>query len=369
MKPKTASRGATAARPALDPPDRPDLGAARVVLPHLPVDPRNWKAILQALINENNWRHGAKVKGVSHKTAHERALFLFGFFNTLRERGRYIDPRTLGNRHIQLVVDVWVKRKLVAATLQTYFSFLRAFSRWIGKPALIMPINCYISDPELYRRSGVALADKSWTSKGILSTEIIAAIAEEDPNVGAQLHSEAAFALRVKEALMLRPRGCILTAEQVPGGFRSADHFERAQYYLHIGPGSKGGRDRYLPIDTPERWAAVKRVLLLTRSESAHLGRPSDTLQQTKDRFYYVMKKYGVTRKNLGVTAHGLRHQWANDAFERLAQETAPLRGGPAIDPELDAMVRRAIASELGHARPRISAAYLGTPHKAPSSR
>jgi hypothetical protein len=45
--------------------------------------PKGWKDQLQGLINENNWRHATKPKGVSGKTKKERETFLHATFRTL----------------------------------------------------------------------------------------------------------------------------------------------------------------------------------------------------------------------------------------------------------------------------------------------
>ena len=42
---------------------------------------------------------------------------------------------------------------MTAATIQTYFSFLKTFTGWIGKPNLMKPIGCCFDDPKLYHRS------------------------------------------------------------------------------------------------------------------------------------------------------------------------------------------------------------------------
>ena len=37
---------------------------------------------------------------------------------------------------------------------------------------------------------------------------------------------------------------------------------------------------------------------------------------QNRTRFYTVLARFGVTKRQLGITAHGLRHQYANDRYE-----------------------------------------------------
>ena len=67
-----------------------------------------------------------------------------------------------------------------------------------------------------------------------------------------------------------------------------------------------------------------------------------------------------MTHKVLGVTPHGLRHEYAGDRYEALAGVAAPVRGGTATDPATDTRARLAVAEELGHSRAQIASAYLG---------
>ena len=72
------------------------------------------------------------------------------------------------------------------------------------------------------------------------------------------------------------------------------------------------------------------------------------------------MPRFGVTKRQLGITAYGLRHQYANDRYEDFAGAPAPVRGGDRLDREVDRSARLQVAGELGHARENISTAYLG---------
>ena len=80
-------------------------------------------------------------------------------------------------------------------------------------------------------------------------------------------------------------------------------------------------------------------------------------------RFDNVMQKAGVTKKQLGVTAHGLRHQFAQEFHVELTDVQAPVRGGDVCaDPETLKAALLEIARQLGHNRATISNAYLGSP-------
>ena len=90
------------------------------------------------------------------------------------------------------------------------------------------------------------------------------------------------------------------------------------------------------------------------------LAIPAARWSRTDTRFYTVLARFGVTKRQLGITAHGLRHQYANDRYEDVAGAPAPVRGGDRLDREVDRSARLQVAGELGHARENISTAYLG---------
>jgi integrase len=73
------------------------------------------------------------------------------------------------------------------------------------------------------------------------------------------------------------------------------------------------------------------------------------------------MTTLGVTRSALGVTPHGLRHEYAGDRYKAVAGVAAPVRGGMVPDPATDERARLQVAEELGHARLQIASAYLGS--------
>ncbi len=73
-----------------------------------------------------------------------------------------------------------------------------------------------------------------------------------------------------------------------------------------------------------------------------------------------VLAKIGITKKNLGVTGHGLRHQGLNDQYEKITGEPSAVRGGKPVDREFDAAARDHIAEIAGHGRRQIVSAYLG---------
>ncbi|HZD27640.1 MAG TPA: integrase domain-containing protein [Xanthobacteraceae bacterium] len=302
---------------------------------------------------------------MSAKTMQERETFLFAFFRELRrneDKCYRVDPRRLGNRHIRFMVKRWLGRGLAPATIQLYMSFLRTFSNWIGKPELALDLERYIDDPQRYQRSYCALEDKSWSAHGVDAERMFEAMSAIDRYAAAQLAMKAAFGLRRKEALMLQPHRQVVTAREA----RIED--APCEFYLDLLKGTKGGRRRYLPIDTERKRLALARACAVARGPNDHLGHPGRTLKQNLRRVDYVMAKLGVTHQALGITGHGLRHEYANDLYEKESGAAPPLRGGSEVSRSLDRDARLKVAHDLGHGRVEVSGAYLGGLLKARSS-
>ncbi|HQR19532.1 MAG TPA: integrase domain-containing protein [Burkholderiaceae bacterium] len=284
---------------------------------------------------------------MAFKTMHERANFLFAFFTELRrndERNYKVLPEGLRNRHVQFMVSRWVRRGLAPGTIQLYLSYLRVFAGWIGKDGMVLEPIAYGVDPARVRRTFSAETDRSWSAAGVEAAELVARVTEADVFVGAQLAMCLAFGLRVKEAIMFQP-------------FRAVTDGGGALQLLR---GTKGGRARQVPIDTEAKRAALELARRVAVSDAGHLGDPRRSLEQNRARFYTVLARFGITRRGRGVTAHGLRHQYANDRYQDFAGAPSPVRGGERLDRDADRHARLQVAEELGHARENISTAYLG---------
>lgn len=333
------------------------------VLPLIERNPTNWRDVLLELLKLHNWAHGSKPKGVSYKTMEERKLFLFSFFRELRQdpdKQYRIDPRSLGRRHIEHAVRRWVQRGLSPATIQTYLSYLRVFSTWIGKAGLVVEATAYTDDPALVKRTYNATCDKSWSGNDVDIEEILNRVDLMDARVGAQLRMCDAFGLRVKESLMLRPQLAVIENRL------SIISEEACESYLEVLRGTKGGRLRVIPIESACQIAAIEHAKGIVRTKHESLANPSLRLHQAYAHFYYVLQKAGISKASLGVTVHGLRHGYGHRRFEALAGSAPPLLGGTARGAEVD-HARRKVSSELGHDRVAITNVYLGAP-ASPSS-
>lgn len=299
-----------------------------------------WKTSLAGILKEFNGRKtDGTIAGESTKDA--RSDILFQCFNELRELGFKLDDvHQFKGRHVQALTQHWSEKNLKPATIQNRISVLRTFSSWIGKEGMVEASQNYLPKEEV-TRSSIATEDKSWSAKNINADEVIQRVSAKDQLVGLQLEFQKEFGLRVKESILLKPA--------------LADK----STFLAVNLGTKGGRDRTVPIVTDSQRELLNRAKSLVGNRS--LGDPTKNLQQLQNRYYKVVREAGITRDN-GITSHGLRHQYASDRYQTIAGEASPVRGGSLskTDREADCMARLSLSEELGHSREDVTTHYLG---------
>lgn len=305
-----------------------------------------WRGKLAALLSQHGSRTSDDRRIASHQTHNKRSQVLFSSFKELRDLGYKLDePENLKPKHMQALVKLWEEDGQSPSTIQNKISVFRTFTKWIGKEGMIRSAESLVQTPGAATRSYIAIEPKGWTAKGV-SIEIIEQVELFDARVGMQLRLCLIFGLRMQESIELKPH--------------RADKGE----YLVVTDGTKGGRARVVPINTQEKRDLLEQCKKLVGfAKNSYMGAPENTLAQNKRRFYYVMEKFGITKNDLGVTAHGLRHEYVNKRYEQLAGGKSPIESGTiAIEhPELDHAVRMEIAEEIGHTRPGIVCCYTGS--------
>lgn len=308
--------------------------------------PGDWARDLQRVINENNSRNCDGNKASSYSTQSKRANVLFAGFRLLRQLGYKIQfARSFKGKHLQVLVNAWRQQGMAPATIQNNISIFRVFAEWIGKPGMIGRSSDYAKDDRsAVTRKGAALKDKSWTSAGVNISEKLLQIYRYDKRIGAACKLAFEFGLRRKECLMIKP------------------HASDREVVLIITAGTKGGRERCVPIDTKSRREALDLAKSVV-AEAESMADPNLTLKQSLNRISNLIRKFGITKAALGITLHGLRHEQANLKYQKIAGQSSPVRGGNKPEQQLDLMAREVIAQELGHHRIRITDAYLGRWH------
>jgi integrase len=313
--------------------------------------------VSEVLIELHNNRHTSLQKTVSHKTRQERARFLRRFFADIVGKAgfrRPPDPRNLGQKHIHAMVQVWQREKLAPATIQTYLSFLRGLGSWMGKHGFVRKPESYGLSLDEYQRHEYAQRDKSWAAKGIDVPAVLAEVALFDPRVAASMRLMDTLGLRRKESVMHRPYAHVrpFDATGLPEDKKRADEYVWVK--------GKGGRVRWIPLETELQRAAIDHARTVVDSRDGHMGNPAHGLKRNLRRLDYALEKFGFTKAERGVTGHGLRHGHLQGLYQTVTGEPPPVRGGGAVAPDLERAARLIVSARAGHSRLRAAGAYLG---------
>jgi integrase len=248
-------------------------------------------------------------------------------------------------RHVAALTRHYESAGLSASSLQKKNTVLRRFGTWIGKPDMTPRLRDLVTDPSRAMRSYSAIESKAWSTNGVDPQEIFKKMDLECPVAGLQLRLQHAFGLRPREVVMLKP----VVADQGKN--------------LFVTDGTKGGRARMVPIDTPRKRELLEQAKEVARGNARGVlsSKPSQSLRAALKRYYYLAERVGLTKAKLGVTLHGLRHEFAGELFKQITGVEAPVNGGRIDD---QGLVRRAMqitSEQLGHGRKHAGAAYLGS--------
>lgn len=285
------------------------------------------------------------MRALSIKTQERRATAICKAFVELREGGFALQtPWSLKAKHVQYLVERWVKDKQSGGTIENKLTYLRALAQWMGKANLIGTLADYVDRREAgLERNYVATEDKSWVAKGVDAAAKIEEISRTCPYTAVQLKLQAAFGLRIEESFMLRPLEAV-----------------RDSRTLDVTRGTKGGRPRQVPIE--RKIAILEEAARLSNGVTGSTIPAGRTLKQWRDWYYYVLAKHGLTKNGIGVTSHGLRHEYLQTLYEEVAEVPAPIKGSSARpDPAAHEEAKRRVVVAAGHRRPSKANAYLST--------
>ena len=269
----------------------------------------------------------------SFETRVGRERQLSAIANQLHELGfRQLKASSLKQKHVQALVDQWLKQKLSPGTIKNRMSCLRWWAEKVNKRAVVASSNDFYGIPD---RQFVSERSKAKD----LSKEQLAQV--KDQHVRMSLRLQEAFGLRREEALKLQPRWA-----------------DRGEYLQLKASWTKGGRERTVPIRTIEQ-----RTVLEEAQRLAGLGSLIP-----RDRSYIEqLRIYERPTANAGLSKmHGLRHAYAQQRYLELTGWPSPHAGGPGkkdltpTQQQADQQDRMAISRELGHVREQITAVYLG---------
>jgi site-specific recombinase XerC len=268
----------------------------------------------------------------SHATQGDRENCLKLMARQLKEAGfRQLKATSLNGKHVDALLGRWRNDGLSAGTLKNRLAHLRWWAEKIGKEGLIPSSNDQLDIP---KRVFVTNENKATELQGKLEKVT-------DPYVRISAELQREFGLRREEATKFQPR-----------------YADRGDHLLLKGSWTKGGRERVIPIATPEQRAALDKAHELAGERS--LIPAGKTYIQQRHVYDRQCKVAGLKHM------HGLRHAYAQSRYEALTGWKSPAAGGPstqsltAAQRLIDFEARQTISRELGHERVEITKVYLG---------
>lgn len=284
-----------------------------------------------------------RMRSVSVATETKYMSSIRQLITTLAEENiRIADLGELTSKHLQIAMQKW-EAKCSASTLQTRYSCLARFYGWLGKKRTFRSVKDTLQNPANGRRVYSAVVPKAWDRKGVDMDASAQRVREDCIYTAMYLRLARGFGLRVQEAAALKP------------------HESDRGAYLEILHGAKGGRGRSVPITTAQQRQLIEDAKSLADPRTGLLRPRQITIKQARTRFYTLMRKHGLTKSALGVTAHGLRHEYACAVYEEIAGVPAPVNQGSNPAREVEMAARKVVTSHLGHGRTSVTTAYTGS--------
>lgn len=167
-----------------------------------------------------------------------------------------------------------------------------------------------------------------------------------------QLELQLAFGMRAEESFLFRPMMSLIEALE--------------RHSVRIEHGTKGGLPRDVAVDETVQLDVLSRAGWRAKGKNSTMI-PSDySLASWRNHYYHVVRTCGIRKDTanggLGVTSHGLRHEYLNQLFEKIVGKPSPVRGGTDYDPHLYELAMRMVVERAGHFNRYKAGAYLGTP-------
>jgi hypothetical protein len=269
----------------------------------------------------------------SYSTQANRARMLNQIANQLHEMGyRRMTTRSLKPKHVDALVKRWLSEGMAAGTVKNRMNCLRWWAAKVDRRNVVARSNEFygIPDRQFVSNDSKAVFVDEDTLKNI-----------KDDHVRMSLELQRTFGLRREEAIKFMP------------GY--ADQGNRVRLKASW---TKGGKDRVVPVLTPEQRAVLDR---------AHRLVGSGSLIPPHKNYIQQLRTYERHTTQAGLSKlHGLRHAYAQSRYQQLTGWACPAAGGPvssglnAEQRQSDYQARLTISRELGHVREQISAVYLG---------
>lgn len=198
--------------------------------------------------------------------------------------------------------------------------------------------DCNIAERSAIRQDAPGALDRAAYGRAVEAVR-----AEVGNRAAAVVELARDLGLRSKEASMLDARAALAEAQQ-----RGA---------VTITEGSKGGREREVPITSPAQVQVLERAAQAQGNARAVMP-PGENWQSWREGQLRDARE--LVQAATGGGLHDLRAGYACERYQTLTGHAAPCAGGGISDRDMDAAARLAVAEELGHGRAEVAAEYLG---------
>ncbi|MFA5633513.1 MAG: phage integrase N-terminal domain-containing protein, partial [Porticoccaceae bacterium] len=167
----------------------------------------------------------------SHNTQADRQRSLSLAARQLREAGfRQMRATSLKGKHVEALLQRWQAEGLSAGTLKNRMAHLRWWAEKVDKAGILPADNTKLGIPDRRYATNESKAKE-------LDDRLDKII---DPYVRMSLRLQAAFGLRREESIKFQPR-----------------YADRGDHIAIKGSWAKGGRERTVPVTTPEQRAVL----------------------------------------------------------------------------------------------------------------
>lgn len=231
--------------------------------------------------------------------------------------------------------------ELAAATAQNYVSAVNSVMTLAtqgGWQSVSPTKDCGIEQRSAVRDDAPGALDRSAYSRAVEAVRD-----EVGERAGAVVELARELGLRSKEASLLDARAALAEASE-----RGA---------VTVTEGSKGGREREVPITSPGQVQALERAAQAQGDARAVMPPEQDWKSWREGELREARE---VVQEHTGGGLHDLRAAYACERYQSLTGHAAPCAGGEILDRDRDAVARLAVAEELGHGRAEVTSEYVG---------
>ena len=289
---------------------------------------------------QNSAREGA----VSFSTASTNGERWNSFANWAKDEGvkkmENVSPE-LVKEYGQELAEKVNSGEMAASTAQNYVSAINSVMAIATKgdwQSISPTKDCNISERSAVRQDAPGALDR-----GSYGRAVEAVREQVGDRAAAVVELARELGLRSKEASLLDARAAVAEAQE-----RGA---------VTVTEGSKGGREREVPITSQAQLGALERAAQAQGEARAVM--PSD--QNWKSwREGELRDAREIVQEHTVGGLHDLRAAYACERYEALTGHSAPCAGGEIQDRAADQAARLEISAELGHGRAEVAAEYLG---------